>query len=223
MAGLDKITNRIVSDAEAEAQKIIAAAKDRADSVIKDYSDKADRDCERIDAESVETCENIISRAKSSATIAKRNEILRAHGELVDKAFDMAMKEILNYPSEKYRDMLIMLLSHSLISYIDTSKKNYELYGEADEVEKYEVLLNRKDHDAYAGGLIEGLRQRVIGRIDPAELDKVVISDEILNINGGLVLRCGSVECNSSLTKLFAEIRPMIEGKISKIISGAKA
>lgn len=223
MTGLEKIITRILEEAESEAAKITSAAEDKGKSILKDYADKAEIECQRINSDSVEKCEGIISRAKSSAAIAKRNELLRVQGETVDKAFDMAMKEIINYPREKYCDMLIMLLTDALTSYIDTSRKNYELYGESDDVEKYEVLLNRKDYDAYSGELIEGLRKRVIGRIDSSELDKVVVSNETVNINGGLILRCGNIECNSSLSKLFAANRPLIEGKISKIISGSKA
>ena len=103
----------------------------------------------------------------------------------------------------------------------DTAEKNLELYGpdeDGEEIEKYELLLCKSDRDKYAEPLIEAIRRSVIGKVSPEIIEKLVISKDIANIDGGVILRYGSIESNCSLALLFERTRASLEGQVSKLL-----
>ena len=51
--------------------------------------------------------------------------------------------------------------------------------------------------------------------VEKEKLDKLVLSKQTLSANGGLVLRCGNIEANCSLSLLFAQLREELEAEVS--------
>ena len=106
MTGLNKITERIVGDAEKYANDLLDDAKLRADDII------TEAECEgvKIVAESVKSgnaeSEKIISRAKSSSVLTERNILLKAKTELIDEAFAKAEEKIAALPYERYKKFI---------------------------------------------------------------------------------------------------------------------
>lgn len=222
MTGLDKMTAKIIADAQAEADRILKDADAECEAINARYLAEAGAECARLGESAERECESLITRARSSAAMAKREAYLMAQSKLVDRAFAMAEKEILSLPADKYLDLLISMLKGAIKRQIESEKENREIYGEDTAPEIYEVLLNYHDREHYGKDLIEGLHRNLVGKMKLADLEKVKLSSDTVNINGGLILRCGDVEANCALSMMFAEVRRTTEAKVSAALFAAR-
>ena len=162
----------------------------------------------------------VITRARSTAAVEQRDLSLSAKAALIDKAFETAKKELGYLPDDKYLDFLTSILASILTKQIEDEKISRSVYGEEDApvIEAYEVLLSKRDLDKHGKALLESLRRRLIGKCDNDVLSKVRICPTPVNIDGGLILRCGSLEINGSLSMLFRQARPSMEARVSRIL-----
>jgi len=219
MIGIEKIIEKILLEARNDAAETIERAKEKSLAIAKSYSDKA-KDAETAAAaEAQKEADGIINRARSSVETAKRNALLEEQARIIDDVFEEAFESIRSLPEDKYCEFLVAIAARALIEQIESEKKSLELYGEdedAVEIEKYEIILNKKDRDTLGTTLMEGLRRTVIGKVPKEILDKVCISGEIAEITGGLILRYGDIESNCSLSLIFAHVREKLEGAVSK-------
>lgn len=220
MTGIDKITGKIISEAEADAAAIISRAQERCAEIM--FASSAE--CEKIKAELEEKAgkdaESIVSRAKSSAAMQKRNILLSARREATDKVFRTAYKEILNLPEEKYCEVVARFVADAVLEQIETEKTNVALYGEEEALlpEKYELIFNKNDREKLSGQILDGVGRIVIGKMSRDELQKLVIADDTADIEGGVIVRFGRTECNCSLETVFAQLRTRLEGEISSLL-----
>lgn len=219
MIGIEKIIEKILLEARNDAAETIERAKEKSLAIAKSYSDKA-KDAETAAAaEAQKEADGIINRARSSVETAKRNALLEEQARIIDDVFEEAFESIRSLPEDKYCEFLVAIAARALVEQIESEKKSLELYGEdedAVEIEKYEIILNKKDRDTLGTTLMEGLRRTVIGKVPKEILDKVCISGEIAEITGGLILRYGDIESNCSLSLIFAHVREKLEGAVSK-------
>ena len=221
MNGIEKITEKIIAEARAAAEETAKKARERAAAISLEYTERADAARkELMDAAKAEA-DAIVSRMSASIETVQRNALLAEQAAIIDETFAEAYNSIRDLPDEKYVSFLAMLASSSLTSGIRDREKNLELYGpdeDSDTPECYEILLCRSDRDKYASPLLEEIRRSVIGRVPPEEVEKLVISEETADIDGGLILRLGSIECNCSLSLMFDRIRSHLEGQVSGLL-----
>ncbi|MBQ7346791.1 MAG: V-type ATP synthase subunit E [Clostridia bacterium] len=222
MNGLDRITEKILAEARDEAAGILAAAEAECERITADYAARADAIRERLNAEAEREATDLIARAKSTAATQKRNTMLMAQSELLDEVFEGALTGIRNLDTEKYTETLIGLLCAALIEQDTAEKTSRTLYGEEDAMAPaaYEVLLNQRDRDRCGQVLIAGAKQKLGGKLPSEMLEKLTLSDKTAAIDGGLILRCGSIESNCSLRLLFAQLREELETEVSRALFG---
>ncbi len=220
MIGAERITAKIISDAENDAREKLAAADAESEKLKKDYKRRADELRSDMLAKSEEDAESFVARAKSAAAVEKRNAILNAKSEMVDAAFDTALAEIRALDSEKYRTLLVGLIESAVSAQINAEAEELKNYG-ADELliaDRYEVVLNRRDRDAHGADVIDGIRRSSIGRLSAEQVEKIVLSDKTADIDGGAMIRYGEMEINCSLSMIFARLREELEGEVYKIL-----
>lgn len=224
MTGLNKITDKILADAQADAQAIIEAAEQKCREIDAEYAKKAQEIKEKLNADAEREGESIVTRAKSSAAIEKRNLLLETKSNLVDEAFDSALADILALSDDKYCELLVSLLISTLREQVEAEQTSRTLYGEEEALapERYEVILNRKDRDRLADRLIPAFRAEAAkeGKPDAEVVDKVFLSDSAANIDGGLIVRYGDIESNCSLGIIMNQLRPEIEAKVIDALFG---
>ena len=186
----------------------------------KDYEARAVEIERNISARSKAEAEELIGRARSGEENIERNTFLEAKGELIDRTFERAKREILEMPETEYLEYLTSLLAATFTAQIADEKHNRELYGEdGDEtVECYEVLLNARDKERIGAKLVEGAKAKLKDDDAKASAHKLVMADGEVDIDGGLVLRCGSMEINNSVKAIFGELRPRIEAEVSRVL-----
>ena len=202
MNGLDKIIQKIISDAQEKA---------------KQCEDETTSEIERLKAEAVDeimrmelvyisraerVSEEILMRAESSSSLEARNIILEAKTTLIDKAFKMSLEKLLSMPNA---------LAYAIGERKSSKEHILELYGE-EEAEldiEYEVIFNSRDtQNGNARKIFTTVKEKIDKSI------KLVLSKQTADIDGGFILKCNDIEINCSLTALVNEARARCEGKI---------
>ncbi len=203
--GLEKITDKILSDANSRAEAILSEGRAAADAVTSAAHAKADalRDAQAKAAE--EEGREILARAKAEAASYRRDLLLATQRELVDSVFESTYAEVKALPAEQYRSLLTGLLTAALTEAADGKLA----------AAKYELLLNQADRDRYGNAVIEETRKRSAGKLPAEILSRLTLGEKPINIDGGLVLSMGDIETNCSLRTLFGILKEELEGEVS--------
>ena len=220
MTGLEKVTGKIIADAEADARVILDRAEAECAAVKEKYAAATEAELEKLREENDRECQSLIIRARSSAAMAKRNALLEARAALLDEAYAMAERQIKNMNPEQYLDLLQKMLRSALKNQLAGEEESMRLYGEDISPAVYEVILNSRDRDTYGEPLLPAFKTGYGARLPETAHAKLRMANETSPIDGGLVLRCGPVETNCSLAMLMAENRRETEARVSRILFG---
>ncbi|MBR3893551.1 MAG: hypothetical protein IKJ35_00225 [Clostridia bacterium] len=222
MNGLDRITERILSEARDEADRILAEAETESARIRAEAEARAENIRVRLNEEAERDATELVSRIKTAVETKKRNALLLTQSEILDDVFDGTLAQIYNLDAEKYTEILVGLLCAALMEQIEAEKISRDLYGEEDAMapDSYEVLLNQRDYNRCGKVLLARTAQKLGGKLPSEMLKKLTVSEKTVGIDGGLILRCGSVEANCSLTLLFAQLREELESEVSRALFG---
>ena len=220
MTGLEKVTGKIIADAEADAREILAHAEEECAAIREQYKAKLESELEALQEANDRECQSLVVRAKSSAAMTKRNAILEARAAILNEAYATAAKQIKSMSGEQYLELLQKMLRSALKRQIEGEEESLRLYGEDIAPDVYEVILNSRDLGSFGDKLMSGFRMGLGAKFPAAVLAKLRLSSETAPIDGGLILRCGPVETNCSLSMLMAENRRETEAKVSRILFG---
>ncbi len=219
MTGLKKITSRILADAQAQAQEILDEATEKSIAVRAQNLADAKAAQDRLIAQAEKEGEALVVRAKSSAAMTRRNIELSAKSEMIDRAFERAMQEIYEMDRTEYAELLLSLLCKTLNAQRESERESMRLYNECIAPDYYELMLNARDSGDVATHIMSGVRTAAAtGRI-PADMSvKVRLCPTPIEIDGGLVLRCGDIETNCSFSMMVAALRAALEPRIQQIL-----
>lgn len=222
--GLDKITERILGDAQAEADRILAQAQADCKRISAHYAAQADEIREKLSRQAEQKGLDLVARAKSASAMQKRNLLLQQQSDLIDGVFSGAREWVLALDCDRYTELLAGLLASALFDLADTELKNRALYGDSEEESDaaYEVLLNKKDRERCGTAVLEGARKKLAGKLPQEALDRLVLSSAAAPVDGGVILRWGDVECNCSFGLLFAQLRRELETEVSRVLFESK-
>ncbi len=222
MNGLDRITERILTEAREEAAGILKEAEAESARIAAEAAARAENLRARLNEEAERDATELVSRIKAMVETKKRNALLMTQSELLDDVFDSTLEQIYRLDAEKYTEILVGLLCAALLEQSEAERISRTLYGEEDAMapEVYEVLLNPRDYNRCAKTLIARTKQKLGGKLPAPMLDKLTVSEKTVAIDGGLILRYGSVESNCALRPLFAQLREELEGEVSRALFG---
>ena len=102
MAGLENILNKIIEDAKTKADEIIKEAEEKQHLVVEKREDDAKFLADKINEISKKEREEILKRAKSSAELKARDNILAEKHKLIDKVLEEAVAELENLSEEDF-------------------------------------------------------------------------------------------------------------------------
>ena len=221
--GLEKITDKILADANERAARILADAEAQSEAITAEYQARANAIKEELFEAAEREGMGQVSRAKATVATAKRNLLLATKSELIDDVFDSALDGTKKLADENYTDLLVGLLCAAMLEELEAEEKS-RLYDEldAEAPESYEVLLNERDRDRVGKAVVEGARKKLEGKADAKKLSRLTLSKQTVAIDGGLILRCGDVEANCSFSLLFAQLRQELEGDVSRALFDAR-
>jgi len=197
MNGMDKITERILDDARQEAERILEDAQRRAEAIKKESESKAAAVRERLIREYETKASELKGRMISVAQLDMRKKVLEVKQEMIDKAFERCLANIMEMPPKEYRKLMEELLIASV--------------QRGDE----EVVFSRLDDSRLGNDFLSGVNGRLtaMGRKGALKAAK-----EKGSFQGGFILRTGGVEINNTFESMLRIVREEIEPKVAEML-----
>lgn len=194
---LEKILAKIKDDAQREADRIKGQASAKSSQIIKDAKQQADVTKEQLIDEAKQRASRYKERQVSMASLDFRKAVLEEKQKAIDLAFEKAMEQLLSLKGQKYLELLEELILESV------------------EVGDEELILSSEDQKKLYQGFIESLNVKLNAEGKKGELK---ISEETRDISGGVILRRGKIEINSSFESLLESSRDELEAEVSKLL-----
>lgn len=191
MNGIEKITQRIDADAQAEIDQILSGAADAAAQLTARYQEQADKETAELAAKNEKAAAEREERLVSVAQMEARKVILGAKQEMVERAFDQALNTLCTLPDDQYTKTAAQLLQLAA-----PDGKGAVVFSENDRKRIGEAAV------AMANELLGG--------------GKLTLSAETRNLRGGFILVSGSVEVNCTFETLVRLQKGEIAGEVAK-------
>lgn len=219
MTGLSKITDKILEEARREAAARLAEADAQCALINAEYKAKADEAVNALNADAKSEASQIVSRTRASEATVRKNILLKIQSEMIDRAFEIAEKELASLSGNERLELLVGLLTAIMTDEWNDEQTRDEIYGdEGEEKRIYEIMLNPKDREHYGEALLSNFKRRIVGKDMGDIASRVVLCKDTVDIEGGLIVRVGDVDINSSVHALIAQLRPSLEARVAKIL-----
>ncbi|MFR5380776.1 MAG: V-type ATP synthase subunit E [Oscillospiraceae bacterium] len=198
MNGIEKISARILADAETEAAAIRAQAEEKAAQLRADY-DQNRSEQQRLTAEAQAEADKQLERDQGAARMAARRQLLETKQALVDAAFRQAEQQLLSLPTAEYTKLCAQLAARASASGSE------------------ELIFCTEDRERVGQAVVEqanALLQKA------GKAAKLTLSAETRPMRGGVVLKDGLVETNCSIGTMISGLRPALSGKVAACLFG---
>lgn len=197
MKGLDKITERILSEARAEADGVISEAKGQAEEIMKEYEAEASTAYDERLAKGKADAESAADRKGRTARLQAKKEILSTKQELIDQAYSLAQEQLLSMPADEYVEFL--------------ADKAFRASVSGNE----QIILNKKDKEEIGDRVVAAANAKLAAAGKNAAM---TLSDECADILGGLFMKQGSISVNCSIETLLSIGREDLDVKVAGIL-----
>ena len=191
MNGIEKITQRIETDTQAEIDRILGDARAEADDITDRYQAQANNEAAELAAKNQKAAAEREERLVSTAQMEARKVGLAAKQEMVEKAYALALEKLCSMPDEKYvqtvADLLVQAAPNGRGAVIFTPAER-ERIGEA---------AVRAANEKLHGG-------------------KLTLAEETRPLKGGFILSDGKVEVNCSFDTLVRLQKTETAGEVAK-------
>lgn len=190
MNGIEKITQLIESDAQAEIDRILGDARAEAARIAAQYQGQADAEAAELAAKNEKAAAEREERLVSVAQMEARKVTLGAKQEMVEKAYIRALEKLCAMPDEQYVAVLADLL-------VQASSSGHE-----------EVVFSKEDRERVGKAAVE--------KANAASGKKLGLSAESQPIKGGFILKDKNVEVNCTFETLVRLQKAETAGAVVK-------
>lgn len=187
---IEKITSKIISDAEAAAKTISDEAQVRCREILSEAEAEAEAMIKAAEAEGLAEKEKLIARRKSVVEIDGRKRILAAKQELIADCFDKAVQRLCAMEKDEYIRFLAGGIART---------------GEKDGL----LILNEKNRAEIGEALISYLQENF------PDL-RIALAAETADIRGGFLLKKGSVYINGTIEAQVDEVKEELIGQVAE-------
>lgn len=194
MNGIDKITQRIGADTQAEIDRILADAAVQAEAAADKFRTQAEAEDRDLLAKSERAAAEREERLVSAAQMEARKTILAAKQAVMEEVYAKALDQLRNLPQERCVEVLTSLLE------------------QAAPEGKGEVLFSAQDRDTVGRAAVDAANAKTGGRL--------TISEETASIPGGFILRNGSIEVNCAFDTLIRLQKTETAGQVAQRLFG---
>ncbi|MEG0291950.1 MAG: V-type ATP synthase subunit E [Anaerovoracaceae bacterium] len=191
---IEKITSKIVADAEASAKEFLEIEKQKSDGILKEAKDAAHSKIKLAEESGLSEKEKLITRKKSVADIDGKKMILQGKQELINACFDEAIDRITSMEQSKYVDFLAQMV-----------KKTGETSGQ--------LLMNDKERKNIGQDLVIKVKELIPGC-------NIELADEVRPIRGGFLLKNDLKYINGTVEALVDEGREALVLEVAKKLFG---
>ena len=192
MNGIEKITQRIELDAQAEIDRILGEARDEAARITASYRAQADAEARDLEAKNEKAAAEQEERLVSAAQMKARKTQLAAKQEMVEKAYIQALDKLCAMPQEQYVSVLANLL-------VEASSNGKE-----------EAVFSKEDRERVGKAAVEKANE-LSGK-------QLRLSEETQPIRGGFILKDKNVEVNCTFETLVRLQKAETAGAVVKTL-----
>ena len=197
MSGLDKMKARILEEAQSTAMEITDKARADADALVHAAEESARAEASDILGRAEREAKDYDARVASSMDMQRKQAVLAAKQEAIQRVLDAAYDAVLNLDDEKYFEMMEKLL------------------------EKY--VHSGEGIICFSAGDLERMPENFRGRIKDIAAKKggsLNLSENPQNIDGGFLLIYGGIEENCTLEAVFASKRDELSDQVNRLLFG---
>lgn len=194
MAGLDKILEEIRTESQASQDAILQDAQKQVSELNAAKDKEIDVKVREILAGGEKEAEEIKSRAKSSAELLHRQQLLAAKQEIISGMISSSKEYILNLPDDEYFGLISSLI-------VRNARPG-----------KGEILFGSRDKERIPAAFLADLTAKL------PEGCSLALAEGTAPVDGGCVLRYGGIEENCSIEAVFNEKKDELQDLVRKIL-----
>ncbi len=192
-----QVVEKILSQAQAEADKIGAEANDKASAETASCQAEGKRFDDETAHMAAAAAKDCKDRMLAAARMENRKEFLAARVALLDEVFAEARRRILAMPDDAYQDLMIALMLRA----VQTGDERILIgRGETRINDKMIKNVNRQLGPGFKGNI----------QLDPQRVD----------IDGGFLVRRGNIQVNVSVDVLIGQARQQLEMELANQVFG---
>ena len=192
MNGIEKLTQQISADAQAEIDKVLADAKANAQAIAADYAQRAEKTAAGVLSKGEAAAAQREERLIAMAGMEGRKSLLAVRQDMVNKAFDLALDQLCALPDEKYVALLAKLAAA-----VATGRE--------------QMIFSQKDRTRVGKAVVKAVNEALPG-------GSLTLSEQTRPIRGGFILSDGEVEVNCAFETLVRLQRGEISGEVAKAL-----
>ncbi len=195
----EKIVEKILSDARAEAQRVLEGARAQAAQIREQAEREAQRQRELILAQAHQEAQSRRRAQIAAATAEARNAVLQAKRALLERVFSQAAERIMTLPANEYKSWLLRLL----LKAVETGDE--------------EVILSPGDRQTLGEALVREANAQLVQHGKKGALR---LSLETRNIGRGFILKGKNSEINVTLKTLLRRVQDELEIDVARMLFG---
>lgn len=195
----EKIIEKILSDARAEAQRMLESARAQAAQIREKAQREAQQQRESILAQAQQEAQSRRRAHLAAATAAARNAVLEAKRAVLERAFQQAAERIAAMPVSEYKSWLVRLIV------------------QAAETGDEEVILSSADRQALGEAFIKEANAQLARHGKKGALK---LSAETRDIGRGFVLKSTNSEINVTVATLLRRAQEELEIEVAQMLFG---
>lgn len=196
MTGLEKITDRILAEARAQADEIREKAEEEAGAVLRETEERLSRLREEAKEREALVKKELETRARSSASLKKRQLILAAKQDMIREQIEKAHQTLLAMEPEEY------------FSLIEQMVRRFALPKEG------EICFSQRDLKRLPDQFGKRLEQAAAERGGSLKIGR----EQFTSLDGGFLLDYDGIEENCSFQALLAAKRDECSDQIQKLL-----
>ena len=191
MNGIEKITQRIETDTQAEIDRILGDARAEADDITDRYQAQANNEAAELAAKNQKAAAEREERLVSTAQMEARKVGLAAKQEMVEKAYALALEKLCSMPDEQYVKTVADLLVQAA-----PNGRGAVIFAPAERERIGEAAVRAANEKLHGG--------------------KLTLAEETRPLKGGFILSDGKVEVNCSFDTLVRLQKTETAGEVAK-------
>lgn len=226
MEGIEKITAKIIQDAETEVTRLLEETDGKVRAIGEEAQAQADKESAEILARGRRTADERLERLKSAAKMEQRKLELAAKQQVVSEAFDLALEKLCSLPEQEYVSLLTALALEA-----STTGKEQLVFSPRDRAQVGKQVVVAAN-ECMVKHMVPELPDAITDTKVGAFLGKVVnstaaivtgtgmltLSEETRPIRGGFIMLDGDVEVNCAFETLVRLQRERLEKEVAQAL-----
>lgn len=192
----DAITKRILDDARNNAEQSLNDARALYDQLRQDNAGELENKRHQAEQRAKLDGEELRDRMLRMAELNERKQLLAMKREVIELAFNDALKRLNDMPVEDARKFI----SAQILS-----------AAEGDE----QILIGKDERGVFTEEFIASLNAELTKLNKPARL---TLGGETRDIKGGVILRRDGMEVNLTYAAILNEARPTLEAEVASML-----